>query len=103
MTDPGKTQNNSAFLPTIIFAYGTLMTGYGNNRLLLGSRSLGRARTRHPAFAMFHNHVPFVRLAQQAEAGSYVSGELFAVADEATLASLDSLEGHPDWCTPFAC
>jgi hypothetical protein len=28
---------------TLLFAYGTLMTGFGNNRVLAGAQSLGRA------------------------------------------------------------
>ena len=79
-----------------LFVYGSLMTGYGNNRLLQGSRSLGRAFTRDAAFAMCHAGVPFVR-AVPPSVGVRIAGEVFAVTDAAVLAAVDRLEGHPDW------
>jgi hypothetical protein len=87
------------------------MTGYGNNRLLSGARSLGRAHTRDAAFTMhlmkqevgeyigvdmLHAAVPCVSPAQQG--GVRVAGEVFAVSDPALLDRLDALEEHPDWC-----
>jgi gamma-glutamylcyclotransferase (GGCT)/AIG2-like uncharacterized protein YtfP len=80
---------------TLLFAYGTLMTGFGNNRVLAGAQSLGRAHTRDAAFEMFHAGVPFVRAA--ASRGVRIAGELFAVTSAAVLAAVDALEGHPDW------
>jgi hypothetical protein len=72
------------------------MTGYGNNRLLDGAQSLGRAHTREKSFKMCHAGVPFVCRVE--EAGVSVAGEVFAVSDAAMLVRIDNLEGHPDWC-----
>lgn len=86
--------------PLLIFAYGTLMTGYGNNRLLDGAQSLGRAHTCESSFRMYHAGVPFVGRVE--EGGVSVAGEVFAVSDAAMLNKLDNLEGHPDWCVLLA-
>ncbi len=72
------------------------MTGYGNNRLLNGAQSLGRAHTRENSFKLCHAGVPFVCRVE--EAGVSVAGEVFAVSDAAMLERIDRLEGHPDWC-----
>lgn len=84
-----------ASLPLHLFVYGTLMTGYGNNRLLSSSRSLGRAHTVEAAFEMLHGGVPFVR--PRAAGGIRIAGEVFCVTEAAALAAIDRLEGHPHW------
>ena len=101
MTTQHETQALAA--PSYIFAYGTLMQGYGNNSVLQGSRSLGRAHTQEPNFEMFHAGVPFVRFAVGV-GGVRIAGEVFEVSP-AVLAAADRLEGHPDWYkrTPIAC
>ena len=80
-----------------LFCYGTLMTGFGNNKLLGGgdpaSMLLGRARTMEP-YAMFAAGVPFVNSTLPR---TRVAGEVWAVGDPAVLARIDKLEGHPDW------
>ncbi len=86
----------------MLFAYGTLMTGYRNNFHLGASMSLGRARTCYKRFEMVikvlllqgqNRVVPFVNVNGQ----QYIQGELFAVTDPTVLAAIDLLEGHPDW------
>jgi gamma-glutamylcyclotransferase (GGCT)/AIG2-like uncharacterized protein YtfP len=72
------------------------MTGYNNYHLLSSARSLGRARTQESAFAMSASLCPFVWRVDCS--GVYIAGEVFAVSDAATLARIDALEGHPDWC-----
>ena len=96
MADRSPDASASQSPATLLFAYGTLMTGYGNNRLLDGAQSLGRAHTRENSFKMYHAGVPFVGRVE--EAGVSVAGEVFAVSDAAMLERIDKLEGHPDWC-----
>lgn len=74
-----------------IFVYGTLKRGYGNNRLLAESRFIGNAVTM-PALFMADHGIPFV----WTSGGPLrrIAGELYEV-DDAVLARLDRLEGHP--------
>ena len=76
----------------MVFVYGTLKRGFGNNRLLSGSKFLGEART-EDKFALYESGIPFVIEDEQV---SQISGEVYEV-DERTLARLDRLEGHPNW------
>jgi gamma-glutamylaminecyclotransferase len=79
-----------------VFVYGTLKRGYGNNRLIEqgGGEFLGEATT-VDAMYLCGEWVPFasdnVPCHEQALP---IRGEVFRV-DDATLARLDSLEGHP--------
>lgn len=76
-----------------IFVYGTLKSGYGNNRLLQEQEFLGETRTRYPVFDMSGGGgIPFVH----PEGSSHIRGELYEV-DEACLDRVDGLEGHPTW------
>ena len=79
----------------LLFVYGTLMTGYGNNRLLAGQRLVGRALTVHK-YAMFAAGIPFVHPTMPR---CRIHGEVWELADSDTdaLARLDKLEGHPDF------
>jgi gamma-glutamylaminecyclotransferase len=76
----------------LVFVYGTLKKGFSNHRLLVGSEYLGSAQTVEK-YAMYSTGTPIVL---KNEAVSPIHGELYQV-NEATLAALDSLEGHPDW------
>jgi len=76
----------------LVFVYGTLKRGYGNNRLLqeIGAVFLGMTTTATPTFDLV-TLGPFPGLSE----GKYlVSGELYRIED-AGLAMLDRLEGHP--------
>jgi gamma-glutamylaminecyclotransferase len=76
--------------PTRVFVYGTLLAGEPNHRLLTGARLVAEARTK-PAFEL-RDLGPFPGLVS---GGAHaVAGEVYEV-DEATLAALDRLEGHP--------
>ena len=75
-----------------VFVYGTLKRGFSNNRLLSGSKLLGKART-EGKFALYESGIPFVI---EHEKVSQIAGEIYEV-DKKTLSSLDRLEGHPAW------
>ncbi|MEZ4323566.1 MAG: gamma-glutamylcyclotransferase family protein, partial [Polyangiales bacterium] len=76
--------------PTRVFVYGTLLAGEPNHRVLAGARLVANARTQ-PAFEL-RDLGPFPGLVS---GGAHaVAGEVYEV-DEATLAALDRLEGHP--------
>lgn len=76
--------------PTRVFVYGTLLAGEPNHPVLAGARHVANARTQ-PAFEL-RDLGPFPGLVS---GGAHaVAGEVYEV-DEATLAALDRLEGHP--------
>lgn len=75
---------------TLVFVYGTLLTGESNHRFLHGAHLVGAATT-PPAFRL-HDLGAFPGLVRGGEHA--VAGEVYAV-DEVTLASLDRLEDHP--------
>jgi gamma-glutamylcyclotransferase (GGCT)/AIG2-like uncharacterized protein YtfP len=75
-----------------VFAYGTLLAGESNHRLLRTAFFEGPART-SDGFALFDLGA-FPGMVR-AEAG-VVHGEVYRV-DDHTLAALDRLEGHPDF------
>lgn len=76
--------------PTRVFVYGTLLAGEPNHRVLAGARLVANART-EPAFEL-RDLGAFPGLVR---GGAHaVAGEVYEV-DEATLAALDRLEGHP--------
>ena len=76
----------------VVFVYGTLKKGFGNHRLLAHAKFMGQAVTSE-AYALYISSIPFVIRKEQV---SCIHGEVYQV-DRATLASLDSLEGHPGW------
>ena len=76
----------------LLFVYGTLMRGYGNNVLLRDSDFLGEAVTTDGKFSMVTGGFPMV----YAGGSSNIKGELYWV-DDVVLQSCDRLEGHPNW------
>jgi gamma-glutamylcyclotransferase (GGCT)/AIG2-like uncharacterized protein YtfP len=70
------------------------MSGQGNHRLIANTRFLGAART--AAGFTLYDLGAFPGMV--AEGSGAVEGEVYAI-DDATLARLDRLEGHPR-CTP---
>lgn len=78
---------------TKVFVYGTLLRGHGNHRLLERARFLGNAVTATANWTMLHlGGFPGI-----VHSGSTrITGELYEV-DDATLARLDQLEGHPNF------
>jgi gamma-glutamylaminecyclotransferase len=74
----------------LVFTYGTLLRGESNHDLLLRARFVAEART-EPCFELF-DLGPFPAMSTGGETA--VVGEIYAV-DDATLARLDHLEGHP--------
>jgi gamma-glutamylcyclotransferase (GGCT)/AIG2-like uncharacterized protein YtfP len=75
-----------------VFVYGTLLRGEANHDLLAAARFVAEART-EPCFELF-DLGPFP--AMSANGQTAVLGEVYAV-DDATLARLDRLEGHPSF------
>ena len=76
-----------------VFVYGTLKSGYGNNRLLTGSLSLGAAYTLQ-TFRLFNAGFPVSFFEPK---GHPVLGELFEIPDDlldVTISRLDSLESE---------
>jgi gamma-glutamylcyclotransferase (GGCT)/AIG2-like uncharacterized protein YtfP len=76
---------------TLLFVYGTLLSGERSHALLAGSEPAGPARTA-PSFRLSDcGDYPALRRGGT----SAVEGELYWISD-ATLAVLDDFEGHPD-------
>ena len=74
----------------LVLVYGTLLQGEVNHHLLARARFVAEART-EPCFELF-DLGPFPAMSTGGETA--VLGEIYAV-DDATLARLDHLEGHP--------
>ena len=92
----------------LVFVYGTLMSGYWNNRILEqgGAELIGKGETTN-SFIMLAsggNGIPFVvdftpetyPTQFWLENCSPIKGEVWKV-DAKTLEALDGLEGHPNW------
>jgi gamma-glutamylaminecyclotransferase len=75
-----------------VFVYGTLRRDEVNHDLLARARFVSEART-EPCFELF-DLGPFPAMSTGGETA--VLGEIYAV-DDATLARLDHLEGHPSF------
>lgn len=76
-----------------MFVYGTLKAGYGNHRLLISSRAIGRAQSVQQ-YTMSDVGFPCIKLASCRDLlRGIVFGEAYEVNDE-TLARLDRLEGN---------
>jgi len=74
----------------LVFTYGTLLRGEINHELLTRARFVSEART-EPCFELF-DLGPFPAMSPGGQTA--VLGEIYEV-DDATLARLDRLEGHP--------
>lgn len=77
-----------------IFVYGSLMRGFGNNRLLANASFIGEATTRAP-FKMRYAGFPYIRAVKHD--GLPVRGEVWRIDSHvdgaAILEALDRLEG----------
>lgn len=80
---------------SLVFVYGTLKRGYGNNVLLQDADFIGEAKTVSPWKLDARGGIPFLHKDSTVGARC-VRGEVFAV-NEQELANLDRLEGHPDF------
>lgn len=78
-----------------ILVYGTLKSGYWNNRLLEGATYLGEALT-NKKYVMTGNGIPYIH---PDESGLPVKGEVYEIDPKRHLGSLDALEGHPSGYT----
>jgi len=82
----------------LVFVYGTLRMGCGNNYLLRNARYLGERLTKDFYHMTVSGCVPFIDVAPlTSNFKAQVKGDLFLVTDEETMEDLDALEGHPDW------
>lgn len=76
----------------LFFVYGTLMSMYGNNRLLVDETLVDKAITVND-YQMFASGIPYVLK----EINKYpIHGEVWEVKKE-SIRSLDGLEGHPNF------
>lgn len=78
----------------LLFVYGSLMSGFHNNRYLRGQKKLGVGVTFKEDLTLFSlgSYPGAVRLNDQSEKD--IKGEVWEVTPEC-LARLDQLEGHP--------
>ena len=80
----------------LFFVYGTLKSGYGNNRLLEDQTMIGTAISKRK-YALTGNGIPYATLNDAA--GKPVLGEIWQVDDPRAVASLDALEGNGSFYT----
>ena len=89
-----------------VFVYGTLMSGYGNNRRIEDAEFVGRAETIEP-YVMLAQGIPYVfevghcmvddmKSPPRYKDGRPIKGEVWKLNTD-QLASCDQLEGHPIW------
>lgn len=78
----------------LVFTYGTLKKGYGNNRLLANEEFVGKATTK-PLYRLY-NLGAFPGLIEDEKTGKIIHGELWRISDK-TMRRLDLLEGHPNF------
>ena len=76
----------------LLFVYGTLMSGYGNNRLLKESYLIGKAET-IGEYSLYASGIPYVYPDNKI---SKIKGELWEVTPQ-QLPRIDQLESHPNW------
>lgn len=92
----------------LVFTYGTLKLGYGNDRILTRHEAQykGSVRTKEK-YAMGTSGCPFIFPVSVCEAVggleeeyyAPVRGDLWEIPDTECFASLDMLEGHPSFYT----
>ena len=80
----------------LVFVYGTLREGHGNNRLIPQDVTGEDATTDDDFVMTAYSGFPAVYLPQHEDEGTIITGEVYEV-DDATLERLDGLEGHPHW------
>ena len=79
-----------------VFVYGSLKSGQCNNSALVGTKLLGRATITGPyKFVDLSWYPGVVQLAAESDSRE-IGGEVWAV-DPDTLATLDMIEGHPEY------
>lgn len=81
----------------LVFVYGTLKSGYGNNRILKGSKLVAEATTEDD-FLLTDTGFPYLipqnaLTATEGVTTAPVRGELWEVTSEDVMDNLDSLEG----------
>jgi gamma-glutamylaminecyclotransferase len=76
---------------TVIFVYGSLLSGERNHGQMAGAGFLGPARTL-PRYALYH----LGTYPGMTEGAQPIEGELYEV-DARRLAALDAFEGHPNY------
>lgn len=79
----------------LFFVYGTLKRGFGNNRLMEGSKFISEGTTVEK-YLFYKRGIPFVSKVDNNPNTVNVNGELYEV-DENQIPAIDRLEGHPNW------
>lgn len=82
----------------LVFVYGTLKSGHGNNKLLSTSKLIGSRLTKDK-FVLLEAGCPFlvpeiVCPADLQDTARQVRGELWRIPEDGTLEDLDRLEGE---------
>jgi gamma-glutamylaminecyclotransferase len=92
-TPPTRNPKPESGILHSVAVYGTLKEGHGNHGLLRDSYYIGEGFTSEP-YPLIVDGLPY--LIDRKGKGKCVHVEVYRV-DDATLAQLDRLEGHPDW------
>jgi len=82
-----------------VFVYGTLKSGYGNNRVITGNGGgfkLNDAQTLEGTFKMYGHGMPFPYASVDHADGGMIIGEVYRTTLEAFV-RCDSLEGYPSF------
>lgn len=83
-------------MTNLVFVYGTLKRGYGNNRLLKDAVYTGTDEL--PGFEMYYSYGEGSFPVIKRNGNGSVVGEVYDLSGcPHALGWLDSLEGHPEW------
>lgn len=94
-----KQLDDAYTLPCLVFVYGTLKSGHGNNYILSATSDFLGVDYTTEDHIMVGAGIPFVRPCRETDRPDCVgrvAGELWRVNDEETMRRLDMLEGHPN-------
>lgn len=86
------------FKPFLMGTYGTLMSGFHNNRLLGNSKYLGETTTDDTGFDMY-SVGGFPGVIKNAVDGSQIKLEVYEITDWQIADRIDYLEGYPNLYT----
>lgn len=95
--------NPQPMKPELVFVYGSLQTGLGNNRVMGNSQFLGYARMiaadNSDSFTMraYSPSFPAIYRDEKYNSKTWIDGQLFKIKCSQVMEAVDCLESNPHW------